>query len=297
MSRSPIKFQSPKRRYKLANMTRFVAVLLVLMLTVTAVFVVLGKSHSNDPVKNTAIVVTPTVMPSQEASPTPPPIVVPEGKALAPVVIALDAGHGGRDPGTCSPYNDTLYEKDITLDIEKRAAEYLKQKGINVVLTREGDDHLSDVIKEDLIARAAVANDNDAALFVSVHVNSYDLKYKGAAKVNGMEVYYMNKNEVYDNFTEETYAQTIADEIKKTTNTKFNGTKQANFSVLRNTKMPSVLIETAYITNKDDNNKLASKDYRDKLAQGIANGIEASLKQINAFEYDGGLYVFKEVGE
>lgn len=294
MSLTPMKFPKARPRYRLSNLTRFVAALLVFLLAVTAVFVVIAKNKEK-PSDQNPVVVTPVVMPTSE--PTPPPIEIPDGKSMEQVLVVIDAGHGGRDPGTTSPYTKNFYEKDITLYIAKRVEELLIDKEIKVILTREEDDHLNDVIKEDLIARAEVGNSNNASLFVSIHVNAYDLKYKGAAGVNGMEVYYLNKKATYTDFTEERFAQIVGDEINKTTGIKFNGVKSNGLSVLRNTVMPAILVETGYITNKDDHARLSSTDFKDKTAQGIAEGITLALQEIDAFEYDGAMYVFKEVGE
>lgn len=294
MSLKPMKSKF-KSRYRVASLTRFVAVILVFLLAVTAVFIVVAKNNESPPSEKGSLAVTP--MPTPEPSPTPPPVEIPDGKAMAPVLVVIDAGHGGRDPGTVSPYEDSLIEKDITLDIAKKVKKLLTDKGIKVILTREADDHLSDVIKEDLIARAEVGNRNDASLFVSIHVNAYDLKYKGAADVSGMEVYYLNKKTTYTDFNEERFAQIIGDEIAKTADIKFNGIKSRGFSVLQNTKMPAILIETAYITNKADNARLISESFKEKTAQGIADGLEQTIQEIDAFQYDGEMYVFKEVGE
>ncbi len=291
-----MKFPKLKPRYRLSNLSRFVAAILVFLLVVTAVFVVIAKNREGE-ANPSSVPVTPIVMPTQTPSPTPPPIEIPDGKVMEPVLVVIDAGHGGGDGGTISPYKDEFYEKDITLYMAKKVEEYLKDKGINVILTREKDEHFSDSNKEDLLARANVANDNKASLFVSIHVNAYDLKYKGAAGVNGMEVYYFNKKTTYTDFTEERFAQIVGDEIVKANGIKFNGTRSNNFSVLRNTQMPAILVETAYITNKEDHARLASQDFKDKTAQGIADGIELTLQEIDAFQYDGGMYVFKEVGE
>jgi N-acetylmuramoyl-L-alanine amidase len=282
-------------RYRL-NLTRFISVLLVFLLALTAVYIILrNQNHAEeDPLENSSVTITPTALPE----PTPPPVEIPEGKIMEPVLIVIDAGHGGRDPGTESPYREGLYEKDIVLSMAKRVERLLKERNINVKLTREGEDHFSDNNRKDLLTRATIANENNASLFVSIHVNAYDLKYKGAASVNGMEVYYQkNKKSIYENFDDQRFAQIMGEKVSEANAIKFNGVKSADFSVLRNTEMPAVLIETGYITNKGDHDRLASEDFHEKTAIGIANGLEIVLDEINAFEYDGGLYVFKEVGE
>lgn len=283
-----------RRQFRIVNKPRFIATTLMFLLALTAVIVALANTKG-EPSDQSSVAVTPDVLPTPTPTPTPEPIKVPEGKKVEPVIVVLDAGHGGRDPGTISPYLEGFYEKEVTLYIAKKVEEYLADKGINVIQTRYGEDHLNDNIKEDLLARAEVANANNASLFVSIHVNAYE--GKGASSVNGMEVYYLNKDSVYTGFTEEQFAQIVGDEIKNATGIKFNGTISRALSVLRNTQMPAILVETAYITNKEDHQRLLSNDFRDKTALGIANGIELTLQEIGAFEHEGELYVFKEVGE
>lgn len=300
MSIPPVRQRRPAPRYRLANTTRFIAVLLVFFLAITAIIIASATANNNnnnnaeEPSDESSVVVTPVATPTPEPTPV---IEIPEGKTMEPVLVVVDAGHGGRDPGTISPYDDTFFEKDVVLDIAKRVEKYLKDKGINALLTRDGDNHLNDNIDKDLLERADIANRNNASLFVSIHVNAYDLKYKGAASVNGMEVYYLNKDTVYTDFTDERYAEIVANKIVESTGIKFNGIKSRALSVLRNTHMPAILVETAYITNKEDHARLKSNDFRDKTAKGIVNGIELVLEEIGAFEHQGELYVFKEAGE
>lgn len=297
MSIKRMKFSNQKPRYRIKNLSRFIAVILVILLAATAVFIIQGKNREGDESRNTAIVVTPTAMPTPSPIPTPLPFEIPEGKTMEPVLIVLDPGHGGGDGGTLSPYKKGFYEKDITLYMAKKTEEYLKEKNIKAVLTRDGDFYLSPSNKEDLLGRANIANDNKATFFVSIHVNAYDLKYKGAAKVNGMDVYYGLKDKTtYDGFTEERLAEIIGGEISKASGIKLNALKTNDFSVLRNTKMPAVLIETAYITNKEDHARLESAEFRDNTAKGIANAIELALNELEAFEHEGTLYVFQESG-
>jgi N-acetylmuramoyl-L-alanine amidase len=153
----------PKPRFRLSNYTRFIAFILVFLLAATAIVVALTRSNEEDPAP-AAIVVTPvaTPIPTPTPEPTPTPYPVPEGKIMEEVIIVLDPGHGGRDPGTISPYQEDFYEKDVTLDIAKRVQAILVENGIQVVMTREGDERLVDSQKEDLAARAEVANKSNA---------------------------------------------------------------------------------------------------------------------------------------
>ncbi|MDA6790854.1 N-acetylmuramoyl-L-alanine amidase, partial [Escherichia coli] len=90
-------------------------------------------------------------------------------------IIVLDAGHGGKDPGTSG---NELFEKEITLDVEKRVEAKLKKAGANVILTRSSDTFPT------LEERVGIAKRNNAEIFVSIHANS------GEPSANGTETYY-----------------------------------------------------------------------------------------------------------
>lgn len=301
MKYSSFKFPKNKSRYRIKNITRFTAVILVFLLTVTAVLVILAKIKGNNngdyglnPTE-TAVVSTP--IPTPEPTPTPYP--VPEGKTMEPFFVMIDPGHGGLDGGTWLEKTGVM-EKDIVLDISKRVKKILDDKGINSMLTREIDQQL--VVNDseaDLVARWSLANEQKASLFVSIHVNAYDLKYKGAAGVNGMEIYYFeDKHEVYTDFTQQRFAEIMRDSVSAANGMTFRFMKgDIRLAVVRNTKMPAVLVETAYITNPGDFERLISDEFRENTARGIADGIEEAMAEIGVFENEGDMYVFKEIGE
>ncbi len=303
MKYSQLNFSKKQPRYRIKNIARFAAVILVFLLTITAVLVILAKikGDGNDKygIKPTETIDVSTPPPTPTPVPTPTPFPVPEGKTMEPFFVMIDPGHGDEDSGTFSPYIDGLYEKDIVLDIAKKVEDILTERGINVALTREDDMRLVQHSEKDLVARWSLANEQKASLFVSIHVNAYDLKYKGAAGVNGMEIYYFeDKHEVYTDFTQQRYAEIMRDSVSAANGITFRFMKgDVRLAVVRNTKMPAVLIETAYITNKEENNKLNSREFRDKTAQGIADGIEVAMEEIGVFEHDREMYVFKEIGE
>lgn len=291
-----LKFPSPRPRFRLKNYARFTAALLVFLLMITAVVVALGKISENSDSEAASIVVTPFV-PPPTPEPTPPPIDVPEGKTVEKVIIVIDAGHGGSDPGTTSPYEDGFYEKEITLDIALKVRDYLTETGIPVIMTRESDVRLAESQREDLLLRAQLANDHNATLFVSIHVNAYDLKYPGARQVQGMEIFYYNpgKRQMFEDFDSYRFAEIMAKAIQAKNGIHYRGAIKNDLSVLRNTKMPAVLVETAYITNQEDHARLKSKEFRTNTAIGIAEGIKETLEVLQAFEYEGELYVFKKL--
>lgn len=290
-----LKFPKPEPKLKLKNHTRFIASLLVFLLMVTAVVVALGKRGEDGDSEAVSVVVTPFVPPPTPEI-TPPPIEIPEGKTMEEVMVVIDAGHGGNDPGTTSPYEDDFYEKEVTLDIALKVRDLLTEAGIDVIVTRDTDTRLANNQREDLMLRAQLANDNSATLFVSIHVNAYDLKFKGARQVNGMEIYYLNKQPIYEGFNSEQFAGIMGKAIQTQNGIYNRGIIENDLSVLRNTKMPAVLVETAYITNQEDHDRLKSDEFRTNTAIGITEGIKQAFDILEVFEYEGDLYVFKETG-
>jgi N-acetylmuramoyl-L-alanine amidase len=186
------------------------------------------------------------------------------------VVVVIDPGHGGRDPGATSPYVDGFYEKEVTLDIGLKLKDKLERAGIKVVMTRESDIELDSNLKEDTLARSRIANESNGTLFISIHVNSFDIKINDGDSYNGTEIYYFKNS--YGDSANEDYARAMGEEIDKVTGTAYNGIKKANYSVLRMTKMPALLIETAYITNREDHKLLESSEFREDMAEGIFRG-------------------------
>ena len=301
MKYSSLKFSNNKPRFRIKNTARFTAVILVFLLTITAVLVILGKIKGNGNnkygLKPTETIDVPT--PTPTPVPTPTPFPVPEGKTMEPFFVMIDPGHGGLDGGTWLEKTGVM-EKDIVFDISKRVKKILDDKGINSMLTREIDQQL--VVNDseaDLVARWSLANEQKASLFVSIHVNAYDLKYKGAAGVNGMEIYYFeDKHEIYTDFTQQRFAEIMRDSILAANGMTFRFMKgDLRLAVVRNTKMPAVLVETAYITNQGDFERLISDEFKENTARGIADGIEVAMEEIGVFEHDEGMYVFKEIGE
>jgi len=305
MKKSSFKVYNHRPRYRIKNIARFTAVILAFLVTIVAAVVIFAKGIGNGDDKHgskpdeTIGVSTPAPTPTPTPTPAPTPYPVPEGKVMEPFLVVIDPGHGDIDSGTSSPYIEGLYEKDITLDIAKKVESILKEKGINLILTRNDDMRIIQHNDKDLVARWTFANEQKASLFVSIHVNAYDLKYKGATSVNGMEIYYFeDKHEVYPGFTQQRFAEIMRDSVSAANGITFRFMEGGiRLAVVRNTTMPAVLIETAYITNKEDNDRLNSEDFRYKTAVGIADGIETAMDEIGVFEHDGELYVFKELKE
>lgn len=176
------------------------------------------------------------------------------------VRIVLDAGHGGDQPG-CVVNGAT--EKDITLSIVLQLQEKLESEGATVVLTRSTDYDVS------LPDRSEVANNAGANYFISIHCNSYE----DDSSVKGFECYY------YQSAESENLAEAITSEAdSRSISTR--KVKEENYAVLRETAIPTVLIEVGFLTNSEERGKLLSLEYQGLLAEAIANGI---LGYKNAF--------------
>ncbi|BAZ69062.1 MAG: N-acetylmuramoyl-L-alanine amidase [Pelatocladus maniniholoensis HA4357-MV3] len=186
-------------------------------------------------------------------SPAPRPN--PRGK----VIVVIDPGHGGKDSG--APGIGGLLEKDVVLPIGKRIAAILEQNGIQTVLTRDADFFV------ELQGRVDIAERANATLFVSVHANSVDKR----PDVNGLEVYYYDSGYNLAEVVRKTILQNIS-----TLNDR--GTRKARFYVLRKSSMPSILVETGYMTGRQDNPRLGNPEYQNRMAEAIANGILRYLK-------------------
>lgn len=176
------------------------------------------------------------------------------------LLVVLDPGHGGSDPGAVGIGG--LQEKQIVLPIAQQVASYLEQQGIQVILTRTDD---SDV---ELEPRVQIAEQSNASLFVSIHANSISMD---RPEVNGVETYYFSSGE--------RLAQVIQDSIVQDTKMNDKGIRQARFYVLRRTSMPAVLIETGFVTGREDAALLADEGFRNRMARAIAQGILQYIQQ------------------
>ena len=218
-------------------------------------------------------------------------------------VVVLDAGHGGKDDGN---RGNGYYEKKIALSIVLKIGEILeKDPNIKVIYTRKTDIFL------ELSQRADIANKADADLFISVHCDSFrlskafgagtfvlglhenDRNFEIAKRENAVIFLEDDYQQTYDGFDpnnpesaislmlmQETYleqsivaANTIQKSFVKNLNRKDRTVKQAGFLVLRNTYMPSVLVETGFLTNPTEGAFLNSSKGRSQMAKAIASAI------------------------
>lgn len=138
-------------------------------------------------------------------------------------------------------------------------------------MTREGDTYPT------LTERADLANNKDAALFVSIHVNSATTE-----SANGIEVYYAeSNNHEYYGVSSQEIAKSVLSKMISETGARNRNVKTAEHAVTRRSIMPAILVETGFISNSSEIQKLIDETYQDKLAEGIALGIIDNLWKIN----------------
>ncbi len=222
-------------------------------------------------------------------------------------VVCIDPGHGGSDLGAVGIKNTK--EKDITLKVSNKLKKILERKlGVRVVMTRESDVEVA------LDSRVAKANNQNAQLFLSIHINS---SYRKSAR--GPETYFvslkatdkvsmqlaMKENSSFTGIGDETegddlkmilwsMAQTehikessrladyIQNELNILLNTKNRGVKQAPFRVLMRASMPAVLVEIAFVSNKYEESMLRNDSFLGKVAESIYNGISKYIYYYNS---------------
>jgi len=212
--------------------------------------------------------------------------------------VVLDAGHGGKDPGAMGKQG--LKEKGVVLDMAQRIQQELERCGMKVYLTRSQDQFV--VLQE----RAPFANRKKADLFVSIHANANRSRW-----IEGFEVYYLTEavddsaralaaaenapeamadrsfsssmlslkaiiwDMIYTENRKESIelARYIGGAVSKKMGLKLLGVKGAPFAVLKGAKMPAVLVEVGYLSNKEGERKLRDAEYRGRMAEAIASGI------------------------
>ena len=210
--------------------------------------------------------------------------------------IVIDAGHGGKDPGTRA---GSLHEKEIALDVAKRVRDDLEERGFEVIMTRDKDVFIP------LEQRAFIANSRRADIFVSIHVNAARNR-----KARGLETFYLNlatsadaaevaarenastgkvriadvrklMDQVWNHARKEEsrelatvmqaeIAESILGGVKHPLN---RGVKTAGFHVLLGAQMPAVLVEVGFVSNREEARQLRSSPHRKKLASAVADGI------------------------
>lgn len=176
-------------------------------------------------------------------------------------VIVIDPGHGGIDGGCV--FGD-IVEKDINREIAWSVVKRLRDMGYQVILARQGDDFV------DKMDRVEKANKENAILYISIHQNSCEY-----SSVSGIETWYDENDGTGDS---KRLAQCVQQETVKTTGAAARElVADTELCVLNKSNMPACLIETGFLSNKQERDKLCTEEYREQVAEGIVRGIELYL--------------------
>lgn len=182
--------------------------------------------------------------------------------------IVIDPGHGGNDAGAIGPTG--VMEKSVTLNVALELRKLLEAEGATVIMTRETDTTVSykgakasDI--EELGARCEVANSIGADIFISIHADSFT-----RPEARGTTGYYYSGGSGRGQKLADCIRRNLVEQL----GTPSRGTQPCNFYVVRHTDMPATLIELGFISNKDEERLLDSKEGVQRAAQGILDGIE-----------------------
>lgn len=175
-------------------------------------------------------------------------------KAYSFDTVVVDAGHGGWDRGGIP--GQKIAEKTMTLDVAKRLASCLEERGFKVVMTRTDDTFVS------LAERSRIANQTPNSIFLSIHFDAYTDR-----DANGITTYFSSSS-----------ARDLASQIHRQNCAALDplvnrGLKRDPFYVLRHSRNPAVLVELGYLTGAADSRRILNPDYRQSAAEAIANGI------------------------
>ncbi len=221
--------------------------------------------------------------------------------------IVIDAGHGGKDPGAIGP--GRLREKDVVLDIAKRLGKILREdKGLEVIYTRDKDLFVP------LNERTEIANSKGADLFISIHVNASrrrsargietyflnwtnnkeasrvaarenSISYSKMQKVQGelqmilLDLARNNKSDQSMKLASSIQSAMVSSLKKNYSRIEDHKVKWALFYVLIGAQMPSVLVETSFISNHEEEKRLSTSKYRGRIAEAIARGIADYIRK------------------
>ncbi len=177
--------------------------------------------------------------------------------------IVIDPGHGGFDPGKVA--SDGVTEKTINLAIAEKLRGFLEQGGAVVVSTRTEDSSLSENKRGDLKSRADIANGRNADMFISIHQNSFP-----QAGAKGAQVFYYKSSQEGKRLADSIQARLR--EVVDMNNTRIAKSNTAYY-VLKEIKIPSVIVECGFLSNSVEHDKLMDEEYQSRLAWAIYIGI------------------------
>lgn len=199
--------------------------------------------------------------PSWRRPPAPSAPVAPAASPLAGWIVAVDPGHGGADGGV---RHGDLLEKDVNLAVAEALQDLLERTGARVVMTRSGDQVPLERPRTSLDRRLALAAQAEAAVYVSIHANSYpDPRQFGAQT-------FFDPNSAESR----RLATLIQQELVVAHPDNYRSALAADFYVLRNSPCPAVLVEVGFLSNPDDRRRLAQPQWRARLAAAILRGLE-----------------------
>lgn len=167
--------------------------------------------------------------------------------------VVIDPGHGGHDNGG---QWGKVYEKHLALDTATRLEATLKRMGYQTVMTRRSDYFVS------LPQRVNMGNGYRNAIFVSIHFN-----YTWKQQVSGLETFYYSSEG-------QSLARYVQSSLVRRTRTVDRSAKFARFYVIRNSKLPAILVEGGFVSNEHERNRMKSAWFRESIARGIAEGIQ-----------------------
>ncbi|NMA67692.1 MAG: cell wall hydrolase [Clostridiaceae bacterium] len=189
-------------------------------------------------------------------------------------VVVLDAGHGGEDPGVVSNYSG-ITEKDLNLRIAQLVKAILEQDGYTVIMTRtedilqykDGTSQIYEKRKQDLTRRRKIIDESNADIAVSIHMNAFqDAKYKGAqtfyppSSVDSERLAKCIQNSIVTNADPENKRVALL--------------KKERIVIFRDLKVPTALVECGFLSNEEEEKKLTTLEYQEKLAKAIKTGID-----------------------
>ncbi len=187
-------------------------------------------------------------------------------------VIAIDAGHGGWDPGKTGKTG--MNEKDINLDIANKLCTFLEDAGAEVYLTRPSDDALGKTKSKDMKERIDIIKNSEADIMISIHQNAFP---KPNAK--GAQSFYFKQSQdgkLLAECIQKSLIQSLDEKNSRVAK------ENNNYYILKNTQIPSVIIECGFLSNPDEETKLNNEDYRLKTAWAIFDGIRTYFDEKDA---------------
>ena len=202
------------------------------------------------------------------------PVTVESGNFGEGKTVMLDPGHGGEDPGAVSDFNG-IKEKDINLFIALETKKHLEADGYKVIMTRSEDvlvfddtaNGITQKRKQDLLRRKKMMDEGGADIVVSIHLNKFTQE-----KQKGAQVFFAKNSK-----SSEKLAICLQDMIKSqidSANKREAIEKKEEIIILKNLKTTTAIVECGFLSNKEEEQKLADKAYQEKLAKSIKDGID-----------------------